>query len=396
MPSTSTKAASTTQQERQASSRFYRARLASPQQHSGDGWLMPDQTTAGAQAAAGVLTPHSSLASLASSMRSEGQLRQFWGRQTAGSDVSGREGLAPQVPNLLSPLSVSPQNSAGSAPSSDSSTVDFLRRSSSTSVHNLTYLTKPTGGRAFMTSPDMAAFGQWGGPEESMRTTMNSQTDHAEALSASVTNISQPSSPVAAPARSAVSQSGQMEAAMRGESGGGCAAPAVPMARAQSASFSGQPGRRITDGAGQGRPAPLQRRRRSRQHSRESFLGRSPGGGRAGQPLIPIRSGEVELFVRPQAPLTAGSFPEPVPEQVNARSCRLHHTVPLSRWTCRPRMCATRCASFRTTLNPLPAPAFPYADPLFISMYHSPVSHSTGGKPVQGGMSGLSTRQTPV
>ena len=212
-------------------------------------------------------------------------------------------------------------NSTDSRSSTKSSTVDFLRHDSVPRGSH-PHLGHLPGGRAGPGSPGSPVDLQCSGREGIMRSFMDSQPDLAEGGSAHAT-AAVPSSPdVSVEDRSEDCNPGPPTPPADVVSDGRHAASAS-MPRAQSTPCSEQLGPSSADAVSQETPAMLQRRRATCRLSHSGLQSAAPHRWHHGQPLIPIRSGEVELFVRQQPQRDPGAYPAPVPEQVK------HQGIPL-------------------------------------------------------------------
>ena len=158
LPSNPNTMANKTQQELNFTLRSRHARSASPQQQIGNRWLIPHQAMARAQAAMGILTPHNSLASLASSMRSEEQAGLSLDKQLPGRTISDHEGFDPQPVSLCRQSEDIQWKSIGrqteevrrksvGSPVSPASSVDNSLRSDAGSMHSLSHLAQFPGSR---------------------------------------------------------------------------------------------------------------------------------------------------------------------------------------------------------------------------------------------------------
>lgn len=226
--------------------------------------------------------------------------------------------LDPQLLKLSGQSGESGPNSTDSRPSTASSTVDFLRHDSVPTCSH-PHLGHLPGGRAGIGSPGNPMDLQCSGREGIMRSFMDSQPDPAEDGPVSVPATVPPSPDVSTEDRS-VHRSPNSPATPTAAVSDGHRAASASMPCAQSTPCSEHMGPSSAAAVGQETPAALQRRRATRRLSHSGLQSASPHGRHSGQPLIPIRSGEVELFVRHQPQRDSSSYPAPVPEQVSVGS----------------------------------------------------------------------------
>ena len=209
------------------------------------------------------------------------------------------------------------QNSTDSRLSAASSRVNFLRHDDdSMSRRSQSFSGHVSGGWAGMGIPGSHMEAQLSGREGIMRSFMDSLPGQAAGVSAFDPNSLQPSPPHVSPPMSASSVSGSPTSPVHTPSAGQHAAY-VPLPHPQSTQFTGQTGRSSILTASQETSIAPQRKEGTRQPTDDSLQSMSALGWHSAQLLIPIRSGEVELFVRQQPRRSSGSFPAPVPEQVN-------------------------------------------------------------------------------
>ena len=272
-------------------------------------------------------------------MRSEERLRQSSANQILSPTMPSQHRLDSQPFGSFGQRAVLRQNSTDSRLSAASSTVNFLHHhDDSVSRRSQSFSGLVSDGRAGMGSLGSPREPQWSGREGIMRSFLDSQPNQAATGSAFPPKSQEPS-PHVSPAMSSSSHSGAPTTPSR-TSSNGHHAPFVPMYRAQTAPFTEQADRSSINTASQETPAAPQRRRGTRQLSHETLQAASPFGWHSVQPLIPIRSGEVELFVRHQQLRNPGSYPEPVPEQVELSDTQ---ESAISWQTCASPACATPC-----------------------------------------------------
>ena len=330
LPSYANMLAYSSQQDMQIPSGSRHTRAAHLQQQIGNRWLVPHQAMVRAQVDMGILTPHNSLASLASSMRSEEQAGLSFDKQLPGRAASGHEGFDPQLVSLCRQSEEFRRKSIGrrseefrrkslGSPASPASSVNNFVQSNSGSLHSLSRIAQSPGSRAGLGSPSTPRDPQWSGLE-SRPNPLDSQTDDAEDGSTSFTSTKQLSPHVASREGSARIPSVPTHAACAGR-----LAAVTPMAPPLSTALSGQLGSSDSDCTSQDIHGRVQGEKVTCQRADVLTRQLPPSGQQRRQPLIPYRGGDTELPVREQSLSSIDSQLVPTSKQLKLDvSCLCH------------------------------------------------------------------------